>query len=264
MRTLKAKLAIGFIALAVIAGCQSQSVNREAKDATITAAVKAKLAADVRVTTLGTIDVSTNNGAVSLEGTVENENVKQQAEQAAKGVEGVMRVTNNLQVAPKTSSAEAELLDSSGKSIGKASLTEQSDDRGVKIHLTVQKLPPGVHGIHIHEVGQCQGPDFASAGKHFNPDNKQHGADNPKGQHAGDLGSIEIEPNGSADVNLSAPQVTLKEGANSLLRPGGTAIIIHAKRDDQKTDPSGNSGKPIACGAIRAGTPAPPIVPPTL
>ena len=80
----------------------------------------------------------------------------------------------------------------------------------MRFHFSLNRLPAGTHGIHVHEKGDCTKPDFKSAGKHFNPEAKQHGAENPKGFHAGDLGNIEVGSDGTADVEVTAPQLTLK------------------------------------------------------
>ena len=115
-----------------------------------------------------------------------------------------------------------------------------------------QTLAQGVHGIHFHEKGKCKGPDFESAGAHLNPGKKQHGFQNPKGFHAGDLPNVTVKDDGTVNADLVTNQVTLEKGQpNSLLKKGGTALVIHAQADDYKTDPSGNSGARIACGAIR-------------
>jgi len=247
MKTVMTIMGLGCLLLWV--GCQNQSASRPVRDATTTATVKAKLAADVRLDTLTNLDVTTENGNVSLNGTVESDELKRLSEETARGVSGVARVINNLQIAPKADTAKVEFIDSTGKQVGTASLTEESGG-GVRFRLNLNKLPPGLHGLHVHETGVCTKPDFKSAGKHFNPEGKQHGAENPMGFHAGDLGNIEVGSDGTADVEVTAPQLTLKPGENSLIRPGGTAVIIHAGRDDQKSEPSGNSGKPIACGII--------------
>jgi len=247
MKTLITILGLGFLMVAI--GCQSQSARGQVNDATITAAVKARLAGDARLATLTNLDVTAEKGDVSLNGTVESEEVKRASEEIARGVSGVARVNNNLEVVPKVNTAEAHFIDSMGNPVGTALLTEQSSG-GVRFHLTLNKLPPGFHGIHVHEKGDCTKPDFKSAGKHFNPEGKQHGAENPNGFHAGDLGNIEVGSDGTGNVEVTAPQLTLKATDDSLSRPGGTAIVIHAGRDDQKSDPSGNSGTPIACGVI--------------
>ncbi|HZW80504.1 MAG TPA: superoxide dismutase family protein [Candidatus Deferrimicrobiaceae bacterium] len=151
------------------------------------------------------------------------------------------------QGAPK--SAHADIVNAQGQKIGAARFWQQKED--VKIAVNVSQLPPGIHGIHIHNVGKCEGPDFTSAGPHLNPYTKKHGKDNPDGPHAGDLLNIEVKADGTAKATLLDKMVTLGGGPNSTFHDGGTAIVIHAKKDDYKTDPAGNSGPRIACGVIR-------------
>ncbi len=96
-----------------------------------------------------------------------------------------------------------------------------------------------------------KGRKIGTAGAHLNPYQKQHGFNNPHGFHAGDLLNIEVGPDGTVETDLVSPTVTLKRGEpNSLLRDGGTSLMIHEKEDDYVTDPSGNSGSRIACGPI--------------
>jgi Cu-Zn family superoxide dismutase len=145
--------------------------------------------------------------------------------------------------------AKATLINSQGQKVGQAILTETP--KGVKIVLQVENLPPGVHAFHIHAKGICSTPGFESAGGHFNPFGKQHGLKNPAGPHAGDLPNITVGPDGKAKVEVVANLVTLKGGQkNSLFQPGGTSLVIHAGPDDYVTDPAGNAGPRIACGAI--------------
>jgi len=144
--------------------------------------------------------------------------------------------------------AKAELYNAQGEKVGSATLTDGRG--GVKIVIKVFKLPPGPHGFHIHAVGRCEPPDFASAGGHFNPYGKKHGLKNPEGPHAGDLPNLIIGPDGTAKAEVVASQVTLRPGINSLFDPDGSALVIHADPDDEMTDPTGNSGARIACGII--------------
>ncbi len=145
-------------------------------------------------------------------------------------------------------SARAALKDAQGKDVGTATFTPARN--GVKVHVQVAHLPPGKHGIHIHAVGKCEAPEFKSAGGHFNPLGKKHGLHNPEGAHAGDMPNLAVAKNGSAKATFTAKGATLAEGAGSLLGADGTALVIHADPDDEKTDPAGNSGTRIACGVI--------------
>jgi superoxide dismutase, Cu-Zn family len=140
------------------------------------------------------------------------------------------------------------LHNAQGEQIGSATLTEGY--AGVAIRLKVAKLAPGPHGLHIHAVGKCEPPDFQSAGRHFNPLDKQHGLKNPQGSHAGDLPNLVVAPDGSAEVEVPAPNITLGAGPQDLLVTAGTALVIHAGPDDEMTDPDGKAGARIACGVI--------------
>lgn len=142
-----------------------------------------------------------------------------------------------------------DMINNEGKSVGEARLFET--EKGVTIHLQAQDLEPGTKAIHIHEVGKCDPPDFQSAGGHFNPYQKEHGFHNPKGYHAGDLPNIEVAADGTVHVEIKTADVTLTPGKkNSILDEDGSALIIHAGADDYVTDPAGNSGDRIVCGAL--------------
>lgn len=142
------------------------------------------------------------------------------------------------------------IINSKGEQIGRAELMQHGEK--VVIGVQAQGLPPGTHAIHIHMEGKCDPSDFTTAGEHFNPHGKQHGFKNPKGFHSGDLPNIEVKSDGTLNVKLESAAVTLKPGKpNSLLKTGGTALIIHEKKDDYVTDPAGNAGARIACGVIK-------------
>lgn len=141
------------------------------------------------------------------------------------------------------------IMNTEGNEIGEVSFVESGE--GVTISLQAEGLPPGVKGIHIHETGVCTPPDFTSAGSHFNPTHKEHGFDNPQGFHLGDLPNIEVDANGKVTAEVTTAEITLKPGAaNSIVDHDGSALVIHEKADDYKTDPSGNSGDRIACAAV--------------
>ncbi|MFD1037012.1 superoxide dismutase family protein [Virgibacillus byunsanensis] len=144
---------------------------------------------------------------------------------------------------------QVTLVDNTEEEIGMATLTQKPN--GVNIRLEASNLPPGIHGFHIHEKGICEAPSFESAGEHFNPTNAKHGFDHPEGPHAGDLPNIDVAEDGTVMVEVLADMVTLEEGKdNSLLKEDGTALMIHAKADDYKSQPSGDAGDRIACGVI--------------
>lgn len=144
-------------------------------------------------------------------------------------------------------SAEAILKDKDGKQVGSATFIETPE--GVRIAVTGYRLPPGGHGLHIHEVGLCQPPEFTSAGAHFNPGGKQHGRTNPAGPHAGDLPNLVVKASGEGGLDITTKAITLGPGPNSVLAKP-TSLVLHANPDDDKTDPTGNSGGRIACGVI--------------
>lgn len=139
-----------------------------------------------------------------------------------------------------------DIKDAKGNNVGMAMISPAKGG-GVAIDLTLKGLPPGEHAIHLHEVAKCEAPDYKSAGAHFNPAKKQHGLLNPDGPHAGDMANFTVAANGTAQTVITNKNVTMGAGTNSIL---GTALVIHEKADDSKSEPAGNAGNPIACGAI--------------
>ena len=168
----------------------------------------------------------------------------------------IVAVTFSVMVLSLFSAAktQVEMKDAQGKSVGTIWLMQRGTGPkgGVRLKLKLHDLPAGQHAIHFHQNAKCDGPDFKSAGPHFNPDTKKHGLENPDGHHAGDMMNFSATDKGKAALHLVNNDVNLGDGSDthSLFANGGTAIVIHAKADDMKTDPSGNSGDRIACGTV--------------
>jgi Cu-Zn family superoxide dismutase len=146
------------------------------------------------------------------------------------------------------SRATADLMNTTGQKVGTVTLEERGDSLELKVE--VSGLAPGAHGIHFHEVGRCETPGFTTAGGHFNPLGKGHGLESPTGAHAGDLPNLEADANGNATYTVKTDRVTIDEGDRSIFDADGTALVIHARMDDQMTDPAGNSGERVACGVL--------------
>jgi Cu-Zn family superoxide dismutase len=137
------------------------------------------------------------------------------------------------------------LINASGQTIGTVRAWQTAG--GVTFRINASGLPHGVHGVHVHAVGKCDPPDFASAGPHWNPTGKKHGMSNPAGPHAGDLPNVVVKANGV----LGATLVLSAASMSSLIDADGAALVIHAAADDNMTDPSGNSGARIACAVFQ-------------
>jgi len=151
--------------------------------------------------------------------------------------------------APATPPATAQVKTADGKDVGIVTLTQTRS--GVRLSGSLKGLPAGEHALHVHSVGKCE-PPFTSAGPHFNPAQKKHGKLNPEGHHAGDMDNIVVPASGNLALKMVNKDITLEKGKpNSVFQEGGTAVVIHAAKDDYTTDPTGNAGDRIACGVVK-------------
>lgn len=150
-------------------------------------------------------------------------------------------------VAAQTASASLKTAD--GKDAGTVQLSQLPS--GVLLKLTIKGLPAGERAFHVHAVGKCE-PPFTSAGGHFNPDGKKHGMLVKEGHHAGDMPNLHVPSSGELTVEILNAAVTLEKGKpNSVFDNDGSAIVIHAGKDDYKSDPAGDAGGRIVCGVIQ-------------
>jgi len=143
--------------------------------------------------------------------------------------------------------ATATLMTAAGKDVG--TVTVREVDGGLSVSVDVRDLSPGMHGAHLHTIGKCEAPDFASAGGHWNPTNMKHGSMNPQGPHEGDMPNLMIGADGRGKLTSRVAGGSF----DALMDADGAAMVIHAAADDLKTDPSGNSGARLACGVLAKG-----------
>ena len=141
------------------------------------------------------------------------------------------------------------LRDANGAEVGTVTLQPAGANTRVMVH--VRGMTPGQHGTHLHQVARCEAPGFTTAGGHWNPTSKQHGWSNPQGHHVGDLPNMTVEADGTGMMDFTVP-APFAAGPNSIFDADGSALVVHAAPDDNKTDPSGNSGARVACAALTA------------
>lgn len=162
---------------------------------------------------------------------------------------------NEADAGPIEQAPAVPLVGADGQILGEVSAGDSAE--GAVLRLTAQGLPAGTHGVHLHDVGLCEGPAFESAGSHWNPENKQHGFQNPQGPHRGDLPNLTVGEDGRAEATMTVAGSNLTGSraygfANTILDDNGAALVVHAQPDDLRTDPSGNSGDRIACAVLGA------------
>lgn len=150
---------------------------------------------------------------------------------------------------PAPATASASLRDGSGRTVADARLSQVGDS--LRVQLQASGMRPGSYGAHIHAVGRCDAPDFASAGPHWNPTGQQHGKNNPQGMHRGDLPNLSVGTDGRGSMEINIPGGSMTSDDGRVLDADGSAVVIHERPDDYRTDPSGNSGARIACGVFR-------------
>lgn len=131
-----------------------------------------------------------------------------------------------------------------GKPMGTVTFTQKGDK--VRVQANITGLQPGEHGFHIHDKGDLSAPDFSSAGPHYNPEGHKHAGPKDQSRHAGDLGNLTADASGKATLDINVSEISVG-GENNIV---GKSVIVHAKADDLKTDPSGNSGGRAGAGVI--------------
>ena len=167
---------------------------------------------------------------------------------ACGGTPSEQPVSNDATAVAAAQPVTAALNNAAGHNAGQVTLSQ--DAGGVTVKLAASGLSPGAHGIHVHAVGRCEGPKFDSAGPHWNPAGKKHGRDNPAGAHLGDLANFDVGADGRGEASFTIPDAALREGEQAVIDGDGAAVVVHAKADDYKTDPSGDSGDRIACARL--------------
>ncbi|MFN3387426.1 MAG: superoxide dismutase family protein [Allosphingosinicella sp.] len=149
---------------------------------------------------------------------------------------------------PVQTVATADIRDAAGRTRARATATESGDS--IRVRVEAVDMTAGAYGTHVHTTGRCDAPSFESAGGHWNPTGRQHGRDNPQGEHKGDLPNLLVGTDGRGSFEFTIPGASISQGPNRLLDADGAAIVVHSGADDYRTDPSGNSGSRVACGVL--------------
>ncbi len=161
----------------------------------------------------------------------------------------VAAVTGLSAAAAQPAAAGISLRNAQGQMVGSAATARSGN--AIRVSVTVRGFRPGTYAVHLHQTGRCDAPDFTSAGPHWNPTERQHGRLNPQGPHLGDLPNLEVRANGAGRIDFDVPvPAGTAPDANPLIDADGTSIVIHAAADDERTDPSGNSGARLSCGVL--------------
>lgn len=172
-----------------------------------------------------------------------------QQEAAPQAAEPTMAAEPEVEV--ETLTASAVLMPrEDGTTTGGIVFEQTGDTVAITVH--IENAPPGTHGFHLHEVGDCSAPDFTSAGGHFNPGSAPHGGPMDAERHAGDLGNVEVAEDGTAHVEITSDMLTVAAGPNSVV---GRGVILHEDADDLVSQPTGAAGGRLACGVIAFGAP---------
>lgn len=160
----------------------------------------------------------------------------------------VLGVACVVSLSANSQTAKAPLKDAGGKDVGTVDLVQTP--HGVLLKMSLKGIPAGEHAFHIHTVGKCE-PPFTTAGGHFNPGSRKHGMEAAEGAHAGDMPNLHVPASGDLVIEIANSAISLVKGQpTSVFDADGSAIVIHAKADDYKSDPAGNAGDRIACGVI--------------
>jgi superoxide dismutase, Cu-Zn family len=147
-----------------------------------------------------------------------------------------------------TATASGTFIDAQNQPVGEVLL--QQTPHGVLVKIDLTNATPGTHALHIHTVGKCDAPSFESAGGHFDTAARKHGFLNPAGHHAGDLPNLDVPLVGKLSMEYHVPEMTLERGPRPLMDGDGSALVIHAGKDDYTSDPAGASGDRLACARV--------------